>query len=117
MDNPIQFKRWEDGESPSPEVARVTGDGRLQVGDTSLMTTDESLVEAHEQGTSSATIKRGVNTFGKFTGAISNGIAWLVSELQLPGLGTISGIHTALRAKLTHDNDTNDSSGADLRAG
>lgn len=108
-----ELQTWED--SGGTELGRITGDGRFQIGDTSLMTTNESLVEAHEESISSSTIQRGINTLGKFTGAISNSISWLMTELQLLGSGTISGLHSALRAKLEHDNDS-DSSGADLRA-
>ena len=110
--NPLQT--WEDDAGTA--LAQMTGDGRLEVGDTASMTTDESLIEGHSEGTSASDIQRGLNLYGKFTGAISNGIAWLMSELELPGTGIISGIHAALRSKLTHDNDGNDSSAADLRA-
>lgn len=92
-------------------------DGRLHVGDDLGFSTEESYIEVHRDNTAPTTKpKRGLHSLGRIGGAISDAIAWLVSELELPGSGTITGIHSALRARLTHDN-SGDSSGAEVQAG
>lgn len=92
-------------------------DGRLHVGDDLGFSTDESYIEVHRDNTAPTTKpKRGLHTLGRIGGAISDAVAWLVSELEFPGTGTISGIHSALRARLTHSN-SGDSSDAALQAG
>src|SRR5688572_20585143 len=53
----VPLQTWEN--NAADVLAQVTEDGRLQVGDTTLMTTNESLVEAHAEGTSSSIIQRG----------------------------------------------------------
>lgn len=107
--NPLQ--EWQN--SAGATLAQIAEDGRVQVGD--ALTTPDALIEAHRDETS-ALPERGFHTLGKVASAISNAIAWLVSELELIGTGTISGLHTAIRGRLTHSS-SGDSSNAELRAG
>jgi hypothetical protein len=109
---PLQV--WEN--SAGADLGQVTGDGRLQFGNLG-MSTNESLAELHQDGTGASTIKRGLNSKGRFTGALSDAISWLLAELEIAGGGTITGIYRALRGKLSHNNASNNSVNADLRAG
>ena len=96
----------------------IQGDnGRIHVGDNLGFVTDESYVEIYRDDILPATKpKRGFHTLGRIGGVISDAIAWMVSELELPGTQAITGIHAALRSRLTHTN-TGDSSGAEIQAG
>lgn len=96
---------------------RFTEDGQIQVGDfdAGVLSTSESLIEAHRAEGSSLP-QRGLHSLGKIAGVISSAIAWIVGELELVGTATISSIHTAIRGRLTHSG-TGDSSNAELRAG
>jgi hypothetical protein len=97
-------------------LAQVTDDGRLQVGDDLGLASPDSLIEAHRDDTSVNKPQRGVHTLGRIAGALTDAVQWAVSELELLGTGGVSGLHSTLRAGLTHSND-GDSSAAELRAG
>lgn len=110
------LQTWQDG-AQTP-LAKVTGDGRLQVGDfepAGTMATDDALIEAHRSDTSTKP-KRGLHTLGRIGGVVSDAITWAVQELELLGGGGVSSLQTALRARLTHKN-TGSSTTAELRAG
>jgi hypothetical protein len=106
------LQTWED--SAGDALAQVTDDGRLEVGDLDLGTED-ALIEAHRDSDSSLP-QRGLQTLGKVSGTISNAIAWVVQELELIGTGNVSGLHAALRSKITYKS-TGDADQAELRAG
>lgn len=110
------LQRWLN--SAGDNLAVVTGDGRMQIGSFDLggaMATDDSLLEAHRDE-SSLLPKRALHLLGRISGALSDAVSWVVQELELLGSGGVSGIHTALRARLTFDN-SGDSDMAELRAG
>ncbi len=110
--DPLQT--WEKSDGTS--LAQITGDGRLELGDLDLGTPD-ALIEANRDITlPSSVLQRGVQSRGLIRGAIGNAIAWAVHELELLGDGGVSGLHAALRAKISQKN-TGDSDLADLRAG
>lgn len=87
-------------------VARVTGDGRFQIGsfDSGAMATDDSLIEAHRDESDTSKPKRGLHLRGSLTGTLSSLVAWVVHELFLKGSSGISALHSALRVKLTNEN-------------
>jgi hypothetical protein len=99
-------------------LAQITADGRLQIGDQGTSTPD-ALIEASKE-VSTADLQRGLNTHGQIDidAPLSEPTGWSVHELDLTGTQAeaISGVHTALRAKLTYDNN-GDASEAVLRAG
>lgn len=112
QDEPLQT--WED--SAGSALTQVAGDGRVQVGDLTLGLPD-ALVEANNDITLPFSGPlQGVQSRGRIQGAISNALAWVVNELELLGSGGVSGLHTALRARLFHNN-SGDVSDAELRAG
>jgi hypothetical protein len=101
----------------SPQ-ARLTGDGRVQVGDfepDGQMATDDALLELH-RGSISTKPKRGLHTLGQMSGVLTEAVTWAMQELRLLGTGGISSLQTALRARLTHSN-TGAAGSAQLRAG
>lgn len=111
------LQQWsENGGDP---LARVTGDGRLQVGsfDSGAMVTDDSLIEAHRDEADTSKPTRGLHLLGEITGTLSSVISWVVQELVLKGTGGISALHSALRVKLTNENTGTMDAGAELRAG
>ncbi len=105
------LQTWRD--SAGGILAQVTGDGRLIVGDD---VTPDSLIEAHRLETSTTKPKRGLHSLGKITNLLADLITWAVAELELLGSAGVSGLQTALRAKLTHNN-SGTSTNAELRAG
>ena len=108
------LQTWE--KSDGTPFAQVTGDGRLELGDLDLGTPD-GLVEVNRDITLSSSVpQRGIQSRGLIRGAISNAIAWAVHELELLGDGGVSGLHAALRAKISQKN-TGDASQTELRAG
>jgi hypothetical protein len=108
------LQAWED--SAGDTLAQITGDGRLEVGDLDLSTPD-ALAEVNRDITLPSNVpQRGVQSRGLIRGAISNAIAWAVHELELLGDSAVSGLHTALRGKITHKS-TGDANLAELRAG
>jgi hypothetical protein len=97
-------------------LIRMTADGRLQIGDETLMATDDALIEAHRDETESAKPRRGQHLLGEISGALDSIVAWIVQELVLKGTGGISALHSALRVRLTNENTGTMDSGAVLRA-
>lgn len=108
------LQTWET--SSGGVLSQVTGDGRLQVGDDVGLASPDALVEAHRAETSTAKPKRGWHSLGKVTNLVSDLVTWTMAELLLLGSAGVSGLQTAFRAKLTHNN-TGSSTNADLRAG
>src|SRR5688500_12994603 len=104
--------------SDAVEQARVTGDGRLQIGSFSggTMATDDSLIEAHRSETDTAKPKRGFHLLGAITDPLTSIISWIVQELVLKGTSGITALHTALRVRLTNQN-TGSMTGAKLLGG
>ena len=111
--NPLQ--QWQS--SGAVPVARLTGDGRLQVGSFSAgeMATDDSLIEAHRAETDTTKPKRGFHLMGAITGVLSTAIAWVVQELTLKGSSGVSALHTALRVRLRNEATGIQGAGAELR--
>ncbi len=94
------LQTWEN--SAGAVLGKVTGDGRLIIGDD---TTPDSLVEAHRTDPAATTRpKRGFHSLGKINATLSDLISWAVAELEILGTGGVSGIQAALRSKLTHNN-------------
>ena len=111
------LQTWEDPAGDT--LAQITGDGRLELGDLDLGTPD-GLIEANRDITLPSTVpQRGVQSQGKVTGdgtnVIDGAIAWAVHELELLGDAVVSGVHAALRGKITRKN-TSTSPQAELRA-
>jgi hypothetical protein len=104
------LQTWEN--SAGVAMAQLTGDGRLEVGSLDMGTPD-ALIEANRDENSSLP-QRGIQALGRISGAIANAIAWAVHELELTGTGSVSGLHAALRARLTQKKAE---ANADLRAG
>jgi hypothetical protein len=94
------LQTWQN--SAEDVLSQITGDGRFQVGDDLGMAAPDSLVEAHRDAASTSLPQRGLHTLGRVAGALSTAVQWAVHELELLGSGTISGIHAALRSRLTH---------------
>lgn len=111
------LQNWQDNSSDI--LARVTAEGRLQVGSFAdgEMATDDALIEAHRSEGDTGLPARGLNMLGEITGTLSSIVQWAVQELVLKGTGGISALHSALRVKLTNQNTGTMSAGADLRAG
>jgi|GEM_PF-857353 len=111
------LQTWAD--STGDPLAQVTSDGRLELG-TLDMGTPDALIEANNTLTlpSSAPL-RGVQSLGRVTAnspqTLGDGIAWSVHELELLGNAAVSGIHAALRSRLTQQN-TGDADQAELCA-
>ena len=69
------------------------------MGDLTLAASD-TLVNANaELDPATSPLNRGLQTLGRFVGALSDAITWVVQELQLEGTGGVSGLHTALRSR------------------
>lgn len=111
------LQTWED--STGNILGQITADGRLELGDLDLGTPD-ALIEANRDITlPSSTPKRGVQSRGliqRIGQAITDAVAWSVYELELLGDGGVSGLHAALRSKISQKN-SGASAQADLRAG
>jgi hypothetical protein len=111
------LQEWQQNSGATP-LARVTGDGKLQVGSVNSLTASENaLIQAHRTETDTSRPRRGLNVAGYLSGALSEVITWVVQELFLKGTGGISAaLHTALRARLRNENTGNMSSGVSLLA-
>ncbi|MDL1889736.1 hypothetical protein FBQ96_09180 [Nitrospirales bacterium NOB] len=105
-DQSLPLQTWAD--SAGEPLAQITGDGRLELGTLDVGTPD-ALVEANNTITlPSAVPLRGMQSLGHVMvnspQILGDGIAWSVQELELLGNAVMSGIHTALRGKLTQQN-------------
>ncbi len=103
---------WED--SGGNDLARVSGEGRLQVGD--FDATSEALIEGHNLEDVDKP-KRGFHAGGILTGVLNSVVSWVVQELKLKGSGGVSALYSALRVRLENQNTGTMGSGAELRAG
>ncbi len=111
------LQTWKEGSGGV--LARLAGDGRLELG-TLDMGTPDALVEANRTITLPSTVpQRGMQSQGRITAddpqTLGDGIAWSVHELELLGNAVMSGIHAALRGKATRKN-TGTGAQAELRA-
>ncbi len=97
--------------------AQVTSDGRFQIGNNlGAGAPADALIQANNDITLPSSLPlSGWHTLGRLTGALSGAVNWVVHELQFLGTGGVSGLHTAMRARLTHSN-TGSSTTAELRA-
>jgi hypothetical protein len=84
------------------ELVKMTGDGRIQLGDE--MQTPDALLEAHRMETSTTKPLRGFHSLGRIANLLSDTIQWVVAELHLLGNSGIQGLQTALRIRLKNDN-------------
>ena len=110
------LQTWENSDGTTIQV-QISKDGYLQMGDDLLgWSTPDALAEAHRDAASTTKPKRGVHSLGKITNLVSDVIAWWVAELELLGSAGVSGLQSALRSKLTHNN-SGTSTSAELRAG
>ena len=109
------LQNWQD--SAGNIKAQVTGDGRFQIGNNlGAGAPTDALIQANNDIIlPSIQPLSGWHTLGRITGALTGAVAWVVHEFQLLGSGGVSGLQTALRAKLTHSN-TGASTTAELRA-
>ncbi|PJF39888.1 MAG: hypothetical protein D6737_19485 [Chloroflexi bacterium] len=106
------LQAWQD--NLGNDLARVTDEGLIQTGDLG-MTTDDALIEAHRDE-SSTLPQRGASLSGIIGGTLSAVVDWVFHELTLRGSGGISALHQALRVRLTNEH-TGAATNADLRAG
>lgn len=106
------LQAWQDDQGQT--LTQVAADGRLQIGDVSSGA-PSALLEANTDITPSDSPQRGVQSLGQITGLLSNAVNWAVYELELLGIGGISGIQTAVRSLLTLNN-SGDSDQAEGRA-
>ena len=93
---------WQD--SSQTPGAKVTGDGRLQVGDfepDGTMTTADALIEAN-RATGSTKPKRGLHVAGVVNEQM-DAVAWSVHELDVSGVNTDLTEAVALRAGIEND--------------
>jgi hypothetical protein len=96
------LQTWQD--SAQTPVAKVTGDGRLQVGDFELdgtMVTVDALIEAH-RGSGSTKPHRGLHVAGVVDEQM-DAVAWSVHELDVSGVNTDLTEAVALRAGVEND--------------
>lgn len=95
---------------------QVTADGRLQIGNNlGSGAPADALIQANNDINLPSTLPlSGWHTLGRITGTLSALTNWVVHELQLLGTGGVSGLQTAMRAKLTLSN-TGTSTSAELR--
>src|SRR5579859_6887870 len=109
--NPLQV--WLDNNSNT--LARVTGDGRFQVGNNFGGAAD-ALIQANYNPTGSqpTSVWHAPGTVSS-PGTISSPINWVFHELALAGTAGVTGLHNALYSKLTQANSGTASS-AELRA-
>jgi hypothetical protein len=114
------LQEWQQNSGATP-LARITGDGKLQVGSVNSLTANENaLVQAHRAEADTGKPKRGLNIAGYLTGALNDAVTWVVQDLILKGTGGISVLHTALRSLLRNENTgimDGGSGYAELRAG
>jgi microcystin-dependent protein len=109
------LQSWQSNDAT--ELARVTGNGRVQAGSiASMMSTDEALVEVHRSEDDTSKPRRGLHVYGGFKDALNVSLHWIVQELRLVGNQGVKALHTALRVRLTNAN-TGDSDTGQLRAG
>lgn len=97
-------------------LARLNKDGRLELGDVTITSTPNALIEADQPITSASATKQGVQSRGIVSGAMSEALAWSVHELEFKDAGGVSSAQKALRGKLIHAN-TGSGVSADLRGG
>jgi hypothetical protein len=111
------LQEWQN--SAGDPLARVTNDGRVQLGDfdpleQGAMATDDALLEVSRSETSGRP-KRGLHVLGRIGGVLTDAVVWAVHELELIGSSPVSGPKTAMRTRLTNRN-TGDNSQTQLRA-
>jgi hypothetical protein len=110
------LQNWQDNSGNA--LVQVTGDGKLQLGDASLIGTPTALVEANQTiALPSPKPQRGFHSVGKISGAISTALTWVYQELRLLATGGLSGLHIAHHSQLTVDSSTTSPTTAELRAG
>lgn len=112
------LQTWEN--SAGTPLARVSGDGNVQIGDDLLgWSTPDALVEAHRAETSTTKPKRGFHSLGVIAGTVQNPlnalVQWLVGELELRGSEAINALHTALRIRASNMNTGTPTANAELR--
>lgn len=112
QNQPLQT--WEN--SAGAVLARLNKDGRLELGDVTITSTPNALIEADQPITSASATKQGVQSRGIVSGAMSEALAWSVHELEFKDAGGVSSAQKALRGKLIHAN-TGSGVSADLRGG
>lgn len=108
------LQTWED--SAGDVLARVTGDGRLQVGDDLGLASPDALVEAHRADTSTSKPTRGIHSLGQISGTLTALVQWMVGELELRGSSAMDALHTALRIRASNMNTGTPTANAELRA-
>lgn len=110
------LQTWENSDG-TVVLGQISKDGNVQLGDDLLgWSTPDALIEAHRADTSTTRPKRGFHSLGRIANLLSDVITWAVTELELLGTAGVSGLQTAFRARLTHNN-SGDSTSAELRAG
>lgn len=112
QDEPLQV--WQD--ASADDLAQLSGDGRLRLGDLDLGTPNAFVETDAEITLPSTRPQRAWGALGRISGTITEAINWVVHELELLGSGGVSGLHTALRVRLTQAN-TGNADEAQLRAG
>jgi hypothetical protein len=110
--DPLQT--WED--SGNNALARISGDGRLELGALNIAGAPSALIEANQNISTSSVAKQGFQSRGITSAGVTEPLTWSVHELELQGDGGVSDLETALRAKVTHSNTGNSQNGR-LRAG
>jgi hypothetical protein len=86
-------------------VAELTAEGGLRLGQPGAGA-PAAIVEANADITLPSTqTLRGWQSLGTIAGSITDVIRWAVQELTLRGQGSISGLHSTLRAQITIEDD------------
>jgi hypothetical protein len=110
--NPIQV--WQD--SSGNPLLRVSGDGRLQIGNNIALGSADALINANynPSGALPTSVWHAAGVLNVPT-SLAGTVNWVDHELQLTGAGTVNGVQTALYSKLTNST-TGNAGTADLRA-
>jgi len=110
--NPIQV--WQD--SAGNPLLRVSGDGRLQIGNNIALGSADALINANytPSGALPTSVWHATGVLNVPT-SLSGTVNWVDHELQLTGAGTVNGVQSALYTKLTNST-TGNAGTADLRA-
>jgi hypothetical protein len=107
---PLQV--WQD--SAGDPLAQVTGDGRFQIGEMG-METPEALLEANASIDGASELpRRGWQSLGEISAAITDAVTWVMQELKL--LGELTGIMIGSHTRVSLGSEA-DGSAAEVRAG
>ncbi len=96
------LQTWEDS-AGNPQI-QIAGNGNFQSGDLGISLSAALFTASANLTPTSPQPNRGFHSLGRFTGALTTAITWIVHELELLGHGGVNTLQTALRVKLTNNN-------------